>query len=57
MNNPVYNITTAYMSLSHTYDRTVFCIDGLYLCTHAMAADHLSLSSNVTLTQFTIYVL
>ena len=25
----LYSVSTAYMSLSHTYDITVFCIDGL----------------------------
>jgi len=35
----------------------VFCIDGWYLFTHTIAADHLSLSSNVTVTQFTTNVL
>ena len=41
----MYTVSTAYMSLSHSYDITVFCIDGLYLITHAIAADHLSLSN------------
>jgi len=48
----LYTVSTVYMSLSHTYDITVFCIDGLYLFTHAIAADHLSLSNNMTLNTF-----
>ena len=53
----LYTISTVSMSLSHTYDIKVFCIDGLYLITHAIAADHLSLSNNMTLTHFSINVL
>jgi hypothetical protein len=53
----LYTISTVYKSLSHTYDITVFCIDGLYLITHAIAADHLSFSNNMTLTHFSIDIL
>ena len=53
----LYNISTVDMSLPHTCDITVFCIDGLYLFTHAIAADHLSLSNNMTLTHFSFNVL
>jgi len=53
----LFTVNTAYMSLSHTYDIIVFCIDGLYLFTHAIAADHLSLSNNMTLTHFSTKVL
>ena len=53
----LYTVSTAYMSMSHTYDIIVFGIDGLYLLTYATAADHLSLSNNVTLTLFSINIL
>jgi len=53
----LYTLSTACMSLSHTYDIILFCIDGLYLFTHGIAADHLSLSNYMTLTHFSINVL